>query len=114
MSQMIAIAMPIVQGKLEQWQKFINKLNGEYKNNFQESRNSLGLHERSFLQKTPHGDLAIVTLEGEDPIGGFQKLFSKKDEYTNWFVEQVKEIHGIDLSAPLPGPVPELIADSKG
>jgi low affinity Fe/Cu permease len=36
---------------------------------FAESRRRAGLHERTFLQSTPMGDLVIVTLEGEDPRG---------------------------------------------
>jgi len=113
MSQMIAMAIPIIPEKSEQWKEFVHKLNNEYRDEFRNSRNGVGLHERTFFQHLPNMDIVIVTLEGEDPMGGFQKIFRKDDEYTNWFVNQVKNVHGVDLRQPLPGPPPELIADTK-
>jgi hypothetical protein len=59
------------------------------------------------------GDLVIVTLEGEDPQSAFAQFAVADDEFTKWFKEGVKNLHGIDLSQPPPGPMPELIIDSK-
>jgi hypothetical protein len=73
----------------------------------------LGVHERTFFQSTPQGDFVVVTLEGDDPAGAFQRFASGNDEFTRWFMQQAKEVHGVDLSQPLPGNLPELIADSE-
>ena len=60
------------------------------------------------------GDFVIVTLEGEDPAGAFARFGQGTDPFTQWFKAHVKEIHGIDVSAPPPGPLPTQIIDSGG
>lgn len=112
-NQLIAIAIPIVKEKYTEWENFIQKLHSEYKKDFTNKRRQYNVHERTFLQKTPNGDMVIVTLEGPDPMGAFQNFFKGNDEFTNWFVQQVKEVHGVDLRQPLPGPAPELVTDSE-
>jgi hypothetical protein len=65
-----------------------------------------------FLQQTPQVDLVLTTLEGADPARAFQQMWAGNDAFTEWFVQQVKDIHGIDLREPPPGPLPELVLDS--
>lgn len=108
----MAMAVPILPGKTEQLRKFINELNNDRNKDFVASRKKLNVHERTFLQQTPMGDMVIVTLEGPDPERAFKDFSSGNDEFTNWFVKQVKEIHGIDLNDPPPA-FPELLIDSK-
>lgn len=114
MSKLFAMAVPILPGKTADWEKFSNELKTTRHAQFCESRNKLNVHERTFLQKTPMGDFVIVTLEGEDPASAFANFASGNDDFTNWFTEQVKALHGFDLGAPPPGPMPELVLDSKG
>ena len=107
-----AIAVPVLANKASQLQAPIGQLTGAKKADFAASRNKLGVRERSFLQHTPHGDLIIVTLEGNDPAGAFVKFGQGADPFTQWFKAQVKDIHGIDLGAPPPGPLPKQVVDS--
>jgi hypothetical protein len=113
MSQFAAFAVPIAKGKFKQWEQFIHKVNTEYKKEFHESRKNAGVHERTFLQRTPEGEMVIVTLEGSDPMASFAKMAKAQDSFTKWFVQQVKEIHEFDLTQPMPGPPPEIIVDSN-
>ena len=71
---MMAIALPILPGKTPEWRKFIEELNGPRRQEFADSRKQAGVHERTFLQQTPMGDLVIVTLEGDDPGRSFGQL----------------------------------------
>lgn len=112
MSKLLAIAIPILPGKEEEWRKFSQELSGNRKQDFIASRKKLNVRERTFYQHTPMGDFVIVTLEGNDPEGAFQHFASANDDFTKWFVERVKAVHGVDLSQPPPGPLPELIVDS--
>ena len=64
------------------------------------------------LQRSPQGDLVIVTLEGDDPERGFAKMMQASDPFTSWFVDQVNEIHGIDLANGEMA-VPTLMVDSE-
>jgi len=50
---MLAMAVPIPAGKTEQWKKFVSELTGARKAEFAESRRSLGVRERTFLQHPP-------------------------------------------------------------
>lgn len=114
MSKLIAVAFPILPGKTEQWKKFTDELKTRYKKEYSDSRKSLGVYERTFIQKGPQGDTVIVTLEGENPAEAFKKMAEKTDEFSKWFNAQAKEIHGIDFSqkGSLP-PMPELIAETE-
>src|SRR5438046_1539532 len=112
MKKLFAMAVPILPGKTEQWKKFSNELKGNRYNDFVQSRKKLNVHERTFLQQTPMGDMVIVTLEGSDPENAFKNFANGNDDFTNWFAKEVKEIHGIDLRTPPPGPMPSLVVDS--
>ncbi len=108
-----AVAFPIPPGKTAEWRDFVAELNGARYAEFAASRRRVGIHERTFLQSTPMGDLVIVTTEGEDPARSFSQLATATDAFTIWFLERVKAIHGVDLAAPITGEPSELVADSE-
>ena len=110
---LLAIAIPIPANKIDQWKTFTKALMTTKKADFTASRKRLGVHERTFLQHTPHGDMVVVTLEGANPQKAFAEFGAGTDPFTQWFKQQVMEIHGMDLSAPPPGPLPEMIVDSN-
>jgi hypothetical protein len=110
---LMAVAVPILPGKTDQWRQFIAQLNGPRRAEFEASRRRLGIHERAFFQSTPHGDLVIVTQEGANPEDFFRNFGSGTDSFSRWFVQQVKEIHGMDLSQFEPSSMPELSVDSE-
>jgi len=59
---MIAVAMPILSAKLEDWERMIlDNMRGENKQVTDQSRENAGVHERSFLQKISDGHLCILT-----------------------------------------------------
>jgi hypothetical protein len=107
-----AVVLPILPGKMAEWRSFVAELEGPRKAQFVESRRRVGLHERTYLQPTPMGDLLILTVEGEDPGHAFGRMVSATDPFTLWFIEQVKAIHGVDLGTPMPSPS-ELIIDTE-
>jgi len=111
---LFAVAIPIAPGKTEAWRQFVAELNGARRAEYKASRDRLGVQERTFLQQTPQGDLVIVTLEGADPAGAMAAFGQGTDPFTEWFVAQVKDVHGgFDLRAPLPGPPSQLVVDSQ-
>jgi ketosteroid isomerase-like protein len=107
------MAIPILPGKTDQWRRFVAELAGPRHADYVASRERLSVHERSFLQSTPQGDLAIVTVEGADPAGAISQFGAQVDPFAQWFREQVLEIHGFDLAQPPAGPPPELVIDSR-
>ncbi len=113
MQQLFAVAIPILPGKKEEWLDFTEELKTKRHKEFADSRMRLKIRERVFLQETPRGDLAIITLEGEDPQNAFGELGKGNDIFTRWFVSKVKEFHGIDLDQTLNNPLPSLLIDSE-
>jgi hypothetical protein len=113
MTKLLAIAIPILPGKTEQWKKFSNDLKTTYSKEFNESRKKLGVQERTFFQSTPMGDMIIVTLEGKDPQTAFAEFAKGTDEFTKWFLAQAKEVHGIDLTQKPTGGLPELVIETE-
>ena len=108
---LISMCMPILPGKKDMWLAMMDKMSQEpMKSEFNASRENAGVHERSFLQETPHGDFLILTFEGDDPAAGFAKIMS---EMPADFAAFAAEVHGLDVNAP-PPPMPKLIFDSRG
>ena len=110
---LMAVAFPILPGKTPEWRAWMDEVNGARRAEFVESRRRAGVHERTYLQSTPMGDLVIVTLEGDDPAGGFAKMMSAGDEFTSWFAGKAEAVHGIDLSAPMTEAPSHLVIDTE-
>lgn len=111
---LMAVAFPILPGKTDEWRTWMKELDGPRREEFVESRRRAGVHERTFLQSTPMGDLVIVTLEGDDPGEAFAKMMSSTDAFATWFGERASEIHGVDLTQPMTGSPSELVIDTTG
>jgi hypothetical protein len=81
---------------------------GEY----EQSRRRLGITmERAYLQHTPMGDFVTSYIEAEGDLAEkFAKLATSDLDIDRYFVKAVREIHGADLSQPMPGPMPETVA----
>jgi hypothetical protein len=109
---LLAVAFPILPGKTDEWKGFIKELNGPRHAEFADNRRRAGVHERTFLQQTPMGDLVIVAIEGDDPMRSFGQMLSANDAFTKWFLECAKAIHGVDLTAPMTGSPSEMVLDS--
>ena len=105
----LAWCVPILPGKKEKWQGVMDQMNQQpMKKEADEVRESAGVHERTFLQETPDGDLLIITYEGNDPVASFAKIM---ESFPADFGDFVKDIHGIDVAEP-PPPLPRLVYDS--
>lgn len=109
---LMAAAFPILPGKTPEWHAWMAELNGPRREEFLDSRRRAGVHERTFLQPTPMGDLVIVTLEGDDPGHAFGRMMSASDAFTTWFLERAKAIHGVDLTAPVTESPSTLVVDT--
>ena len=79
---------------------------------YEQSRRRLGITmERAYLQHTPMGDFVTSYVEAEGDVAEtFGKLASSDLAIDRYFVRAVKEIHGADLTQPMPGAPPETVA----
>jgi Family of unknown function (DUF6176) len=110
---LIAFAAPILPGKREQWDRFIEELNGPRHAEFEAANQRAGVRERTFLQQAPDGtELVIITLEGDHPETAKARVANEDHDFARWFVQQVQEIHGFDLREPFPGPAPAQVTET--
>ena len=104
----LALALPCLPGGADQARKLAAACR-DRRAEFTDFHHRVGLSaERWYLQDTPQGTLILLVLEG-DPQGAVGKLAASDHPFDRWFREQVRAIHGVDFSQPLPGPLPEQV-----
>jgi hypothetical protein len=67
--------------------------------------------EQVWLEHTPDGDVAVVSLEVKDPKA-LERVAASKDPWAAQFRSFVQRAHGMDIAKPLPPN--ELLIDWKG
>ena len=106
---LIAIALPILPGKIEIWKtKMLERMLGDNKKDADAIRHAVGVRERLYLQKVPEGHIVILTFEGINPEAGYLQVIRNSPPE---FAEATMEIHGLDVNAPQP-PLPKLVYNS--
>jgi hypothetical protein len=105
-----AFAMPILPGKTEAAQRFIQEVLGPRKREYDDLQRRQGVtHESYYLQSSPEGDLVIVTGEGTfTPPSQFLDVAG--NPFDRWFIDQIQDINGINM-LEMPEEMPELIGE---
>jgi hypothetical protein len=108
----IVFAIPIMHGKEEVDRETRAEMAGPRKAEYQAALKDAGITRQAvWHQQMPGGGtLAIVYVEGSDPDAQ-QRFVNSGSDIGRWFVEQMQEVHGRDVSEP-PLPV-ELILDFR-
>jgi hypothetical protein len=57
--------------------------------------------EQVWIQRTPMGDFAVVSMEMKDPAKAFQHLATSKDPWAAQFRALIRKAHGIDITKPV-------------
>jgi hypothetical protein len=103
----VAFSAPILPGKSERYRNFAHEVERR-RSEYEASRRSLGItREMAWIQATPQGEVAIVYFEAEDPGRVMQGLATSQDAFDVWFRAYTLDVHGLDLTQPLPGPLSE-------
>ena len=107
------ILAPIVEGKLETWKAWVEELNGPRSQDLRDFNKRHGLtRHAAWLTETPMGPAVIALHEGPGGDGFMESVAPSTHEFDVSFKDKLKEIHGMDMAAPPPGPPPELYLDS--
>jgi hypothetical protein len=108
----LAMTLPLLPGKTEAWQRWAQEISGARLSEYQASRKRLGIiQERSFLQHTPQGDIAILSIEAKDIARALGGLATSQDPFDVLFRQKTEEFFGLDLTQPPSGPLPETVLD---
>jgi hypothetical protein len=97
---------------VERNREFAAELSGPRQAEFRASRERLGMTvERVWMQETPAGTMSVVYLEADDLGHALGMLASWQEPFDVWWRGRILEIHGVDMSQPLPVPMNEQILD---
>jgi hypothetical protein len=109
----IALPFPVLPGKTEADIRSISERFKSDPEEYAESRRRGGVTlERAYWQHTPMGDFVVAYVESTGPIEQVLAAQAQSDlAIDKFFVEKVQEIHGIDLTQPMPGPAPEVLGE---
>lgn len=105
-----ALVFPVLPGKDA---RIPGEAFKERSQEYRESRERLGIHlERAYEMQTPMGSFVIACIESDHGFGEtLAAMASSTLEIDRFFLEQVKDIHGVDVTQPPRSDPPELLAD---
>lgn len=106
---LFATAFPLLPGKEAAVKQFAKDMQSR-KKDFEKSEKRLDVkRETWFLQTSPQGSLVIVNFEAKDLNKTFTGFAKSTNPFDVWMKDQVKQLTGLDMSAPMTGPLPELL-----
>ena len=108
--QKFALVFPVLPGKNA------NVPAQEFKkrpDDYRQSRDRLGVHlERAYEMPTPMGNFVIAYLESDHGFGETLGMMTASDlDIDHYFLEAIKDIHGVDTSQPPQSDPPEVLGD---
>jgi len=104
-------AFPVLPGKEDEARKFAQETLDRI-DEFEASERRSGITKEEWaLQQTPMGSMVVVRFEADDVAGAFDGFAQSNEPFDLWFKQRVKEVSGVDLGEPMPGPLPEIIFD---
>lgn len=105
----VVFAVPVVPGKEDLDRQVLDELAGSRREEYETAMRDAGIRRQAIWhQKNPDGGtLAIVYFEADDPEAPMRWTQSDS-EISRWFVEQMQEVHGIDISQQPPPPVSQV------
>ena len=109
--QYALFALPIQSSKSQTARSFLQELEQGRRSDYAASERRLGITKEVWaVQQSPMGDLFVVFFEGADIAGAVSKFVGSQDQFDVWFKSQIKDISGVDLNVPPPGPLSEVLS----
>jgi hypothetical protein len=103
---------PILPGKEQEGRDFAAAIMGERRKGFEAQQTTSGITRETWtLQETPMGSFMLVWFEAPDIEKTFTELATAGNEFSIWFLAQVKDVTGIDMTAPPESPPPDVLVD---
>jgi hypothetical protein len=102
---------PILSGKEDAARAFAAETIGARKKDFEALQAQSGVTRETWaMQDTPMGSFMLVWFEG-NVEKAFGDLATAASDFATWFRGQVQEITGVDLAAPMEGPLPDVVVN---
>jgi hypothetical protein len=109
---MNAIAVAIVESKVEAWKAWLSECMGPRRDEFEDFNERMGLTvHRAWLMQSRQGPLAIVVFDGPRAEDFLPRLAISQEPFDRWFRERICEFHSLDFTRPGVLPPAELFLD---
>jgi hypothetical protein len=110
----IAVALPILPGKMEDLKRFLAEVKGPRKEAQSNARRRIGvMRETLWIQQTPRGAMLLLYMEKEETkeTSSVAEFYGSQDPYDLWFKPQIKAITGVELAGVQSHPPSEIVFD---
>jgi len=109
----VALPFPVLPGKSEaDIRSIAERFKADPEGYFASRRRAGVTLERAYWQHTPMGDFVIGYVESERSVPEVLGAWAEgATEIDHFFAATVKEVHGVDITEPLPGPLPETVGE---
>lgn len=98
-----AFSIPVVAGKEELDRSTLDEMLGGRRDEYEAALRKAGLTRHAIWhQETPDGTVGVVYVEGDDPENAVAQFGSSDEPFNAWFRDQMKEVHGVDISQGAP------------
>ena len=106
----IAFALPVLPGQEQFDRETLEELQGSRRGEYEAALRDAGITRHSvWHQEAPDGTtIAVVYMEAADEAG-VASFGSSEAPLNRWFRDQMKQVHGVDISQP--GPQPKKVHD---
>lgn len=108
-----ALPFPVLPGKSQSDVRSIADRFYSDPDGYRESRRNVGVTlERAYWQHTEMGDFVIAYLESDKSVAdALAATAQDRTPIGRFFAERAKEVHGVDITQPPPGPAPETVLE---
>jgi hypothetical protein len=108
----IAMTFPIPADKVDTWLRGMGEIAGPRREEFDAARRRQGVTgTKVWIQEGPGGPVEILVMDTEDPATAFTEMGASQAPFDVWFRALILDVYGLDLSQPLPGPLPRQVLD---
>ena len=106
---------PVLAGKEGDARKFGEEAVGSHRSYYDSLMDASGTSRVTWtLQETPGGTSLLVWFEADEPGLIFEQVATSTAEDAAWFRGRVMDVAGIDMTQPMPGPLPQVIMEWPG
>ena len=99
------IALPLLPGKTEAFKEFAAALEGDKKPEYEAALKRFGgLKERAYFDTAVGGNTVVYIIKGKPTIVNdvLKGIGASSEPFDRWFTEQMRNLHGVDLTTPDP------------
>lgn len=105
-------AFPVLPGKEDEARKFAEEAVGSHAEHYTSLMRASGTTRVTWtFQETPTGSFILVWFEADEVHKIFEILATRTGEDADWMRGRIKDVGGVDMREPMPGPQPELILE---